>query len=150
MYGTADSNRAEGSFFYAGKTHNRRFRGFFEGGQDFFDTEIILSRRTSRNRRLCVLPAYKKQHHKLSEPAILVIFMYYCDKMPCPTKIFIVFIVFTKLEMHSRRLYLSVLRICAPQPWLIFRSSGFRLVAFTLTNPKKVNFKKNMLEKNLY
>jgi len=24
-------------FFYAGKTHNRPFRGVFRGGQDFFD-----------------------------------------------------------------------------------------------------------------
>ncbi len=29
--------------FYAGKTHNRRFRGVFRGGQDFFDPQIVLS-----------------------------------------------------------------------------------------------------------
>jgi hypothetical protein len=37
------SNRAEGYFCYAGKTHNRRFRGVFRGGQDSFDPQIVLN-----------------------------------------------------------------------------------------------------------
>jgi hypothetical protein len=29
--------------FYAGKIHNRPFRGVFRGGRDFFDPQIVLS-----------------------------------------------------------------------------------------------------------
>jgi hypothetical protein len=34
---------AGGYFFMRAKTHNRRFRGVFRGGQDFFDPQIVLS-----------------------------------------------------------------------------------------------------------
>jgi hypothetical protein len=46
--------------FYAGKTHNRLFRG-------------AKTRKTQRNRRPCLLPAYKHKHHKLLESAVLYI-----------------------------------------------------------------------------
>ncbi len=31
-----------GRFFYAGKTHNRRFQGVYREGEDFFDPHIVL------------------------------------------------------------------------------------------------------------
>ncbi len=40
---TTNSIRAGGYYFNAGKTHNRRFREVFRGGQDFFDPQIFLS-----------------------------------------------------------------------------------------------------------
>ncbi len=130
------------------------FEGFFEEGQEFFDTKIILSRRTKRNRRLCVLPAYKNSITNYQNHPYIGYFYVPLRQNAMPNQNFYRCLSFIlsylrSLEMHSQHLYLSVLRICAPQPWLIFRSSGFRLVAFTLTKPKKVKFKKKYARKKI-
>jgi hypothetical protein len=71
---TADSDRAGGYSFMWAKQIIGDLEGVFRGGQDFFDPQSVLSaekgnfgvkkmrtpQKTSRNRQLCVLPAYKK------------------------------------------------------------------------------------------
>jgi hypothetical protein len=42
--------------------------GDFRG--NFGVKKVDAPRKTSRNRRLCVLPSCKKEHHKLLEPAV--------------------------------------------------------------------------------
>jgi hypothetical protein len=59
----ADSNRA-GGYFYAGKTHNRRFRDGFRRSKDFFDPQIVLPERSGRQFLSQKVEALSKQLEK--------------------------------------------------------------------------------------